>query len=653
MPSLNNKPTGARPTDLLKWTLVALFILLCVASYAPALQGPLFFDDIPNLLDNKLLRVDASAFDNWRAAIVSNDSGVLHRPIAMATFTLNHAIAGSFSPLVFKGTNLVIHLLIGVLVFHFCRALLRAPALAASGLAREPLVPLAAAALWLLHPLQVSTVLYVVQRMAQLSTLFTVLGLVVFCRYRLRWAAEGASTGEVLAAGLWLLLISLVAVLSKENGALLPWLVVVIEVVLFRGVWNGRPNGALVRLGWCALLLPVLLVGMVFLFSPESITGRYGGREFTLEERLLTQSRLLWQYLGWILLPNITQMGFFHDDIPLSRGLLSPWTTLLSLCAWLAVTMFALRLRERYPLLLFTLLFYLVGHAMESTVLSLEMVFEHRNYLPAIGVCLLAAVALCQLARRTRQLRYGVVLVIVFIPLVAQLALRVQAWKDEPSLASFNVVNHPDSARANFFYANTLFNRFARAQELGLDEEEKKSLAIHSRAVYMRVHELDPRSFPAMVMLHQLDTLHFPTLEEENDWLGQLEALARNKRLHASDRSALVALVEFSGSEIGVADIPRVQAILDRLLERYPRNVDLLVQQYRLLEKKPDTDRRELYRFLQTAVEGQQGGRELYAFMVMYHGGEDMAVTYDAVRAWMLRDKRRQELPLLLRIFKS
>ena len=130
---------------------------------------------------------------------------------------------------------------------------------------------------------------------------------------------------------------------------------------------------------------------VIFLATPEAISAGYAGREFSLEERLLTQGRLLWRYLAWILLPNITDMGFQHDDIPISTGLFQPLTTLLSLIAWVVLLALSFVLRRRYPLLLLYVLFFLVGHSMESTILPLEMVYEHRNYLPSMPVCLLLA----------------------------------------------------------------------------------------------------------------------------------------------------------------------------------------------------------------------------------------------------------------------
>ena len=115
--------------------------------------------------------------------------------------------------------------------------------------------------------------LYAVQRMAQLSALFEVAGLLVFMRYRQRWADAGARVGEVLAAGLWLLLLTALAVLAKESGALLPWLIIVLEVCIFRGAWAGRPHRALRVAGLALLLLPVALVLLLLAFTPESLIG--------------------------------------------------------------------------------------------------------------------------------------------------------------------------------------------------------------------------------------------------------------------------------------------------------------------------------------------------------------------------------------------
>ncbi|MBK6509155.1 MAG: hypothetical protein IPG06_06580 [Haliea sp.] len=418
-----------------------------------------------NLLANQQVQIDGTTFDDWRVAALSAESGLLYRPVAMLTFAINHAVVGAFTPFSLKATNVAIHVVIGALLYLFALAVLQTPALRAHRLSTYQLkvVALLAASIWLLHPIHVSTVLYAVQRMAQLSTLFTLAGLLVFTRYRLHWTERGATHGEVLAAALWIALLGLLAVLSKENGALLPWLIAVLEVTLFRGVWRGQSRGRLVALGWLALFLPLLLLGAVFLVAPELMVGRYGGREFTLEERLLTQARVLWQYLSWMAVPNIIGMGIFHDDIPISQSLWSPVTTALSLLAWAVVLSAALLWHRRYPLVACALLFYLVAHSMESTVWPLEMVFEHRNYLPSMGFAVLAALGIVKGVARVERLRLRALVGGLLGLLLVLLLIRTNAWTDELSLARFNVINHPQSPRANFFYGNALFKRFQQS----------------------------------------------------------------------------------------------------------------------------------------------------------------------------------------------
>lgn len=648
---MNRHLTGAPSTVRWHSAFAIIIVIACLLAYGVSLNGPLFFDDVPNLTDNRLLKIDGADFDDWRAAAISSDSGVLHRPVAMLTFAANYVVSGEFSPISLKGTNLAIHLLVGLLLYFLFLTFLQTPAMAALNDRESQLIALVATGFWLLHPLHVSTVLYAIQRMAQLSTLFCVLGLLVYGRYRLRWAHSGGSVGELMAAGIWLALLIALAVLSKENGALLPWLILVVEVSLFRGTWNGQRHAALLRFSWNMVVLPVLLVALVLLFFPETIVSKYSGREFSLTERLLTEGRVLWQYLGWILLPDITAMGFFHDDIALSRDWFSPYTTVVALLAWVAVTATAVLLRKRYPLLLFALFFYLVAHSMESTILPLELVFEHRNYLPSIGVCLLAAWLSYQIAARFAGLRYQLVVSIVLVVLFAQLLIRTSAWTDETTLARYNAVNHPMSPRANFFYGNVLFEQFASAEALGLDAEEQKILAVNSRAYFARMHALDKRSFAPLVMLYQLDSLHFPALAKEKDWLGKLETLAGTKRMHAIDKTAVSVLVDFSLSDSRVVDRARVSFLLDSLVARYPNDTNLVSLQYRQKLAEPGYDREELRAMLQSAAGRKASNRQLYALLIQEYGADDVALAYESAREWMKQDTPRRELSVIRRIF--
>jgi hypothetical protein len=632
---------------------VALPLFFCALVYAFSLNGPLFFDDLPNITENTRLSLDGKTFDHWREAVVSADSGIFKRPVSMFTFALNRVFSGDFSPFALKATNLAIHMAIALLVYGFFCALLRAPASSSLRLSprQQQWLAAAAAAIWLLHPLHVSTVLYVVQRMAQLSTLFVMAGLCLYAHVRLRWAAQGASVGEILGLALWLTFLTVLAVLSKENGALLPLLVLVTEVAFFRGFLQGRERLTLALSAWWVLLLPFIIVGATLLLAPEIFADAFRGREFSLEERLLTQLRVLWEYVGMLVVPNILQMGFFHDDVVLSSGLFRPLTTIVSLLAWITLIATSIVLRRRYPILLFAVLFFLVGHSLESSVLPLQIAFEHRNYLPSIGLTLLLSWVLVKLGFRAEGLKPAVIPVTFLVVLLALLAVRTSIWRDELGLARFNVVNHPSSPRANFFYGNALYKRFAHAAELGLTTQEEQALAVASRQYFERMYQIDPRDFAALVMLYQLDTGYFPGLAVENDWLGKMEILAATRRIQSSDRAALGALTRFAlrSADEGARD--RVGEMLRVVQKRYPSGTGLLALRYQYLKTQGPAGEEELRQLLERTLLSVKDKPQIAAFLVQLNGRENLDETYEAIREWMKRDTLRRELSLISRIF--
>jgi hypothetical protein len=239
----------------------------------------------------------------------------------------------------------------------------------------------------------------------------------------------------------------------------------------------------------------------------------------------------------------------------------------------------------------------------------------------------------------------------VFCLLVALLLVRTIAWSDEVSLARFNVINHPESPRANFFYANVLFKRFQQAQVLGLDEDEQRALAVASRSYFEKMRSLDERSFPALVMLYQLDTLYFPGLVQKNDWLGTMTELAKTRRLQSSDRTALGALISFSTTPVAKPERDRVEALLELLIARYPHRTDFVGFQYRYIMATAPDQKSTVLPLLISAEQHNTNSPRASAYLVQYYGSDDMASTYEAIREWMRRDYLRRELPVVRALF--
>ena len=198
------------------------------------------------------------------------------------------------------------------------------------------------------------------------------------------------------------------------------------------------------------VVLPAGLAVAGLIVTWDAIVQGYVFRDFTLWERLLTQSRVLFFYLGLLLFPHIRAFGLYHDDFVLSTGWLDPWTTLVSVLAWAVLAGLALWGVRRRALWSFAVLWYLVGHALESSLLSLELVFEHRNYLPSFGILFAAAYYLVRgldwLAAKPRliyPLLGMLVVVLAFITFT-----RAGIWSDRITLNTFTAQNHPESYRS-------------------------------------------------------------------------------------------------------------------------------------------------------------------------------------------------------------
>lgn len=436
--------------------LVALAILAAtVAAFAPGLAGPFLFDDPSNIIHPMLAVLEGHT--GWSEFLWGNRSGMLGRPVSMLSFALNGVTTG-LEVVPFKATNLAIHLLSGSILFLLLRRLLHHDAHLN---AKAAFAATFITAVWLLHPIHVSTVLYTVQRMAQLSALFTLLAMLSYLIGR-----DALQAGRLRRAYLQLFLLlplfTALAALSKENGVLAPLLCAVIELAYFaplqRQVKNPmEPRWPIKVFFSIFLIVPALAATALLVLKPARFLGGYEGRLFTLTERLLTQPHALLDYVGVLLLPRGAALGVYTDDFPVSQGLLDPPITLLAILV-LAVWMIAsLVLRKRIPAFFAGTWIFFCAHVMESSILPLEIYFEHRNYLPSIGLFLaVAGLVAWGLSRfsaelaapRIRALLTGGSVAIVLL-LGAATAVRSSVWSTWAGIAEHGVQQHPTSRRAH------------------------------------------------------------------------------------------------------------------------------------------------------------------------------------------------------------
>lgn len=454
------------------WPLLVFVLLLGLtfATYWPGLSGPFLLDDwgtLPKLGDYG----PVNNLTTLVSYLTSGNAGPGGRPIALLSFLLN-AHDWPAPPWWFKFTNVLFLLLDGCVLAWLLHQLGRVRGLDPRKCAWAAVL---GAGLWMVHPLFVSTTLYVVQRMAMLAALFVFAGLGCYVKGRLRLAAGQVRRGYALMVG-GLVGGLLLGFFSKENAGLLPLLALVLELTVLQnpgsGTRNQGPDDERIR-------RPHRIFRIVFLWLPSALIVAYllwqlrhpevlvPGRDFSIGTRLLTEPRVLVRYLYLLVIPHAWTHGLY-TVIPLSRGLWHPWTTLPAIVVVLALIASAFSLRRRWPVLAAAIMFFFAGQLIESTTLPLELYYEHRNFLPA--ALLFWPLALWWVTGKGQLLLRRATLVAVFAVLLCLTALRADLWGHPDRLALQWMRLNPNSSRAVIFGTDTL-------------EAEGRTLAAYGRLV--------------------------------------------------------------------------------------------------------------------------------------------------------------------------
>jgi tetratricopeptide (TPR) repeat protein len=550
---LNAARAGDR-SQLLLAACWAVVMLLAVSAYYPGLAGPFLLDDFGSI---KTLG-DYGGVTDWesfKVFVFNGNAGPTGRPVSMLTFLIdaNNWPADAWP---FKRTNLVIHLLTGVMLGILISSVL---ALLEFDRRDARWITFLATAAWVLHPFLVSTTLYAAQRMAQLSTLFVFAGLAMYLYGRSILPANSRKAYVLMALAVGGF--TLLATLSKENGILLPLLVGVIEVTV---VASRRDR--LVRLNryWSAAFIGLPTVVIVLYLARASLREGFFGtlpyRDFSVYERLLTQGRVLAEYLQHWFLPKLYTTGVFQDHFLKSTGLFDPLTTLLSIVLHAVLIGIAFVKRREWPLFALAVLFFYVSHLLESTVLNLELYFEHRNY---VAAAFLFVPLVAYLRRKVSARVFGLVGVVVVLVLGSFLRFSATVWQSLPSMVESSALKAPTSARAQSQYAKLLF----------LAGRPDDALAVIDRAV-VNIPGDDP-----LLITNQLYFL----CSQNRLGLADFESAAGKLAVQEFDSRALTAYNGFS-QEVVSGNCPNITAAnLEQMYTRMldvPRNGDPTTLQY-------------------------------------------------------------------------
>ena len=436
-----------------------LFFCIILFVYSNAFNADWQLDDNPNILSNFNIHISELTFQQLAATFRAHPTvpDKIYRPVGCFSFGLNWYF-GQSNVFGYHLVNIFIHILTAWFLFLTMRLLLRIhyqkqhPPQSQFFTAAAVL----GALLWALAPIQTQAVTYIVQRMAAMAAMFSIIAIYAYLR---------GKTAAQEKKYLWfaLCLVSFCAALgSKENAVLLPASLLLVELSFFRHHVSKKHFSFFLLISVAAFTAGFFFIryGLEissFHFSNFfSFLEGYDERSFTFKERLLTEPRIVLVYLSQIFLPNVQRLSIDHDIIP-STSLFFPWNTFPSILIIILITSISLVFLKKYPLFCFPVFFFFLNHTVESTVAPLELMFEHRNYLPSLFLFLPVGIFVAHILYSTppqpvfRRITAMLCTILFLIISGHATYTRNQTWTTVESLWADALRKAPNSSRAAFF----------------------------------------------------------------------------------------------------------------------------------------------------------------------------------------------------------
>lgn len=436
----------------INWRVLLLFSILIIGIYSNTFQAPFHLDDFHNITQKKRFHIDNLHPSTLYEAVFKNPGKhFFYRPVSNLSIAVNWYFGKSevFGYHIF---NLAVHVTVAYFLFLTISLLFNTPNIAGRHNSNKYFIAILAACLWAVNPIQTQAVTYIVQRMAAMAAMFYIIG--IFCYLKARLSVSRK------ICFLWfsgVLISFLLGIGSKENAIMLPVSLLLVEIIFFKDLSNPKVRNKTILFGMGVIIFVFFLGIFLFLGNGffDSISRGYDRRTFSFIERILTQPRIVIFYLSQIFYPISDRLSLDHD-IVISTGLFTPWTTLPSIGFIIALIGIACRLIRKKPFLSFSILFFFANHIIESSVISLELIFEHRNYLPSMFLLLPVAAFLkwCidYYMEQKRAKTMGVLLVSFTVVLIILLGfgtyIRNMAWSSEKILWEDTMAKAPGRARA-------------------------------------------------------------------------------------------------------------------------------------------------------------------------------------------------------------
>jgi Tfp pilus assembly protein PilF len=492
---------------------ITIFIII-LSIYSNTFHAAWHFDDEQNIIKREAVNLTKLTWPEIKETFF-NDNGNIYRPVACLSLALNYYF-GKDNVFGYHVVNTFIHFFASIFLFLFIYRTLNLPLLKAKYGPNSYFIALLSTLFWAINPVQTQAITYIVQRMASMAGMFYIMSMYFYLRGRTSEQRVLKSIHYILCA-----FFGIMAFGSKENAAMLPISIFLFDLFLIQGLTKEHiKKNIYILLG---LIIVPLILGLTLrgssIFQPADLASTYG-RSYTLIERLLTEPRVIIFYITLLLYPMPNRLCLVHDISP-SHNLIDPPATILAIFVIFLVVGIALAKAKRWPLISFCIVFYFLNHIIESSVFPLELIFEHRNYLPSmlffvpIAILVVRGIGFFSY-KKSMQLVISLFITLVLIGQGHSTFIRNAIWKTEESLWLDAVDKNPDSARAHHnlgrYYANTNQKKKAIEEyELVLQKERGTHGITHHLTHYNLALELMKMNENEKAKSHLLEAIEiFP-----------------------------------------------------------------------------------------------------------------------------------------------
>lgn len=415
----------------------SLFIILLV-SYSNSFDCSWHFDDRVNIVDNASIQVKKFTIENIKKiSFGAIDTGKISRPVSYLSFAFNYYLDG-LNVFGYHLVNFIVHLLSSFFLYLFILNTLKLPLLKDRYERNAYPIALLATIFWAINPVHVTAVTYIVQRMASMAGLFYIISMYFYLKFRI-------AQSSVKYVHIFFCFISLVlAIGTKENAVMLPASIFLYDLFFIQGLTTEN-----IRKNIKIALIPIiiLIATGLFFYDFSSVFKEYNFRPFTMTERLLTQPRVILFYVSLLFYPLTSRLTLIHD-VEISKSLIDPWTTLAAIMVLFLIILISVVKARKWPLFSYCILFFFLNHFIEGSFFALELIYEHRNYLPSMLLFVPVAVGIVtglEYFKQKKVVLYVLVAAITIAIIVQSVTVYIQnnIMHDEISLWSDNVKKSP------------------------------------------------------------------------------------------------------------------------------------------------------------------------------------------------------------------